>query len=293
MDYRENVYVDKDHPVFKTPRFLDHQGQPTQKLLDLADPHKKDGLVWSVFMTFNKLDYDFWLPRLGELVYGRPIENVSYIAPHFWRPVAPPLSRYLWIYDNLKHPRIAASRGGKKEPKRLAEVAEHTDYWKDLAREGILNPGMDGCLEEPAELDLILDSPSFVIAVIARNSEDIFGEETWDRERDEIGKVIDLGLKFTEGKKAFYLMLITDKDKHEPAKLYDELIPRYRSDPDFLKNRLPHRSEAELDRLRGHLDRTSWSDIINMLRDSRVELPAGKRKIIKGLFEYLEKRNLA
>ena len=287
MDYRENIIVDKEHPAFRTSRFIDGDGKPSPKLVDLADPKKKDGLLWNTFQTLNKLENTVWLPPLGESVFGRPIEGVTYLAMLYWKEVFPPPERHIWLFDNFAHARVAQSRGAREDPGRLQEIAGHLDYWKDLAREGILSSYMEGCLENSLELDLILDSPSFMMAVIARNTEDIFTEETWDRERDEIGKVIDLGLVLTRGKKSLYVLIVTDRETHDPLKAYDRLLPSYRSELDFLRKKLPHRDDAELERLQGRIDRTTWSKISEVLGSIEKSYPLGKRKLISNLSEYL------
>ena len=292
MSYQDNIIVDKGHPAFRTSRFIDSEGNPTSQLHDLGNPKKKEGILWNTFQTLNKLENTIWLPPLGESIFGRPIEGVTYLAMLYWKVVAPPPPRHLWLFENLDHDRVTQSRGAKEYPERLKEISGHLDYWKDLAREGILNTYMEGCMENPLELDLVMDSPSFMIAIIGRNSEDIFTEETWDRERDEISKVIDLGLELTQGRKILYVLLVSDRESHDPPKAYDELLPRYRSEMGFLKQRLPHRTDAELERLQGRIDRTTWSHITDILISCGNSYPLGKRKFISNLHEYLLKNNL-
>ncbi|MBI4304597.1 MAG: hypothetical protein HY665_09720 [Chloroflexi bacterium] len=113
---------------------------------------------------------------------------------------------------------------------------------------------------------------------------------TWDKERDQIGRVIDVGLDLAQDKEFFFL-LVTDKIRHDPPQEYEQLLENYKHDPAFQEERSPHRTKDELKALAGHIGWLTWSDIFHIIKETTANFPYQKSLTDK-LEKYLELRQL-
>src|SRR5437868_1644361 len=90
--FTSSLFIDREHPVFGAPPFVDQEGQPTPKLLRLRTPGNGDAVAWSVFRTLLRLDAERWLPALLaglEILHLSPApgaEGREAISMDFWPP---------------------------------------------------------------------------------------------------------------------------------------------------------------------------------------------------------------
>jgi len=291
-DYRDNLYIDEEHPIFTGSKFVGRDGRPTKKMRDLFDPLSEDAVTWSVFRCLQRFDSRYWLKILMEKAFGTSCECADGIV-HFWRNAPPPKERLIWLLEHLDEMRVALSIGAQQYPDRIARVKMRLDHWLEVARRGHLRPGMLGCLEGDTELDALIEAPNFITAIEAKYTSDISLNTTWDTDRDQIGRVIDSGFTLSS-EKEFYFLLVTDSKHHASGKQksYERLIQYYQRDLEFLQRKLPHRAKKELQRLLGHVGWLTWSDIVVTIRQYEEIKTLEQRMLIEGLMTYLRTRHL-
>lgn len=290
--YRDNLYTDRDHSIFRGPKFVGRDGQPTKKMRHLCDPLSEDAVTWSVFRTLQRLDPKYWPRILMEKAYGVSCTSAN-SSVSFWRDVPPPKERLIWMLEHLDEMRIVHSRGAQRYPDRVERVKMRLNHWLEIAGKGHLRPRMLGCLEGDTELDALIETPHSIIAIEAKYTSDLSLDTRWDTDRDQIGRVIDSGLALAT-EKEFYFLLVTDAKCHAPGeeKSYEELIRHYQHDLEFVRRKLPHRAEEELHKLLGHIGWLRWSDIVETVRQSEAITTPEQKMHIEGLSAYLRARHL-
>jgi hypothetical protein len=145
-------------------------------------------------------------------------------------------------------------------------------------------------LEGATELDALIEYPRFLVAVEAKYTADLAPFTTWDSEREQLGRVIDIAIELSlqQGRPCF-AVLVTDRRSHHPPLLYEELAPRYQADQDFLREKLPHRRPDELARLRG-VGWVTWREVLDSV--DQQGLSGCERQLLTGLADYLKTRGL-
>lgn len=289
--YRDNLYIDRDDPIFDGPLFVGNGGRPTKKGIDLASPNSEDAITWSVFRTLVRIPPPQWLDGFlagaGLTVAGLPSGGVNV---DFWPKVAPPTSRLLWLLENLDDPRVANSRGAADDPNRLELLRERRVYYRDEVQKGRISCHELAVLEGETELDAVVEDSKFLVVIEAKYLSDLSPCTRWDTEREQFGRVIDIALELSEAReKPAYTVLITDRRTHEKPLLYETLVPRYQHDPSFLASRLSHRRKHELGRLAG-VGWTTWREVLNGVE--RRGLSKDLLHLLDGLDDYLRIRGL-
>jgi len=293
-DFRDNLYIDKDHPIFRGPLFVGQSGSPTKKARYLARRDSEDAVTWSVFRTLLRIAPCRWLNGFvrGATDVVPPILNtdmshmeIEYIK--FWPHVPAPQSRLVWLLDHLDDPRIQESEGGSHKPERLQRIRRRFPFYREKARTGCSVRGT-GVLEGATELDALVEHPRFLVAVEAKYTADL-SFPTWDSERDQLGRVIDIAIELSsQQRKPGFAVLVTDRRSHDPPKLYEHLAPRYQ-DREFLRKKLPHRTAEELDRLAG-VGWITWREVLDGI--DQQGLSGCERQLLCGLAAYLSVRRL-
>jgi len=294
-DFRDNLYIDKDHPIFRGPLFVGRNGSPTKKARDLSDPRSEDAVTWSVFRTLLRIAPCRWLNGFTRDPTGVTVPildadmsnmEIEYIK--FWPHVPAPQSRLLWLLDHLHDPRISEkSKGACANPKRLQRIRQRFSFYREKARAGCLLRGI-AVLEGATELDALIEYPRFLVAVEAKYTADL-SFPTWDSERDQLGRVIDIAIELSsQQRKPGFAVLVTDRRSHDPPKLYEHLAPRYQ-DREFLRKKLPHRTAEELDRLAG-VGWITWREVLDGV--DQDGLSGCERQLLCGLAAYLSVRGL-
>jgi hypothetical protein len=295
-DFRDNLYIDKDHPIFRGPLFVGQSGSPTKKARYLARRDSEDAVTWSVFRTLLRIAPCRWLNGFvrGATDVVPPILNtdmshmeIEYIK--FWPHVPAPQSRLLWLLDHLDDPRIQKSKGGSSDPERLQRIRRRLSLYREKARTGCLVRGT-GVLEGATELDALIEHPRFLVAVEAKYMADLGPDTKWDSEREQLGRVIDSAIELSlQQRKPSFAILVTDQRLHDSPLLYEKLAPRYQADWDFLKERLPHRSEDELKWL-VKAGWVTWKELLEGV--DQDGLSRCERQLLCGLAAYLSVREL-
>ncbi len=295
-DFRDNLYIDKDHPIFRGPLFVGRNGGPTKKARDLSDPLSEDAVTWSVFRTLLRIAPCRWLSRFVGDPTGAAVPISDTDMSHmeieytkFWPHVAAPQSRLLWLLDHLDDPRIQKSRGASADPERLQRIRQRLPNYRQKAQAGRLLRGI-AVLEGATELDALIEHPVFVVAIEAKYTADLSPDTTWDSEREQLGRVIDIAIELSlQQDKPCFAALVTDRYSHDPQLRYEKLAPHYQSDRGFLREKLPHRGPDELDRLRG-VGWITWREVLDGV--DQQGLSGCERQLLSGLADYLRTREL-
>jgi hypothetical protein len=302
-DFRDNLYIDKDHPILRGPLFVGRKGGPKKKARYLASPDSEDAVTWSVFRTLLRIASCRWLSRFVEDASGvagtildTEMTNMEIEYIKFWPHVPAPQSRLLWLLDHLDDPRISEKSKGacadraRPEPKRrLPRIRRRFPFYREKARTGCLVRGI-GVLEGATELDALIEHPSFLVAVEAKYTADLHPFTTWDSERDQLGRVIDIAIELSlQQRKPSFAVLVTDQRSHDSPLLYEKLAPLYQTDRGFLREKLPHRTAEELDRLAG-VGWITWREVLDGI--DQQGLSGCERQLLCGLAAYLSVRRL-
>lgn len=275
--YCQQLLLDCDHPIFQGRPFLGGGGRPTKKMRDLESPHSEDAVTWSIFRLLEGHFTDQpWLPELLALA-GCELEVSGLPQVTFWEKSYPPRSRLLWLLDHLDHPRVAGSRGARKDPARLRLIQENLAEYRQRILDGQAGR-YKWALEGPTEFDALIRAPGLLVAVEAKLYSDVAAEVTWDRERDQIARVVDAGRELA-GPDDFCFLLVTDRHHHDPPMLYEHLMADYQAGGSL---GLP------VDRL-GWL---TWGEIYGWLAGHRARCNAEQVARIGKLESYLAQRSL-
>jgi hypothetical protein len=275
--YCQQLLLDCDHPIFQGPLFRGRRGGPTKKMRDLQSPHSEDAVTWSVFRLLEGHFTDHpWLPELLALT-GCELGLSGPPQVTFWEKSYPTCSRLLWLLDHPDHPHVAGSRGARKAPDRLRLIRENLAEYRQRILDGQVGR-YKWVLEGPTEFDALIRAPGLLVAVEAKLYSDVAAEITWDKERDQIARVVDAGRELA-GLDSFCFLLITDRHHHDPPMLYEHLIADYRA-------------SGSLDLPANRLGWLTWGEIYHWLVGQRAHCSAEQLGWIDKLKRYLEGRSL-
>ena len=276
--YCQRLLLDCDHPIFRGPLFRGRSGGPTKKMRDLASPNSEDAVTWSVFRLLERHFAD--QPWLSELLPLAGCELAVSDTPQvsFWEKGYPPRSRLLWLLDNLDHPRVAESRGARRDPNRLRIVQQNLTAYRRRVQDGYVRGKHKWVLEGATEFDALIRCPGLLVAVEAKLYSDVATDVTWDTGRDQIARVVDAGRELA-GQDDSCFLLITDRQCHEPPKHYEQLMAHYRSSQSFA---LPA----------NRLGWLSWGDIYGWLDGRRTRCTTEQQNWTDRLGAYLAQRSL-
>jgi len=134
--------------------------------------------------------------------------------------------------------------------------------------------------EGPSEVDVTLELDSVVFFVEAKYRSGLATGTTYDEERDQIVRNLDVGLSYSKKlKKRFFLLIITNEDK-PPA-----LLTCYRKHPAELARKLPYQKGLDLTSC---VAWTNWREIMNTLKGKLKEFSLAERRFVNDLLEYLQ-----
>ncbi len=293
--YCDNLLLDCDAPIFEGPLFRAKRGGPMKKLKDLMSPNSEDAVTWSVF---RMLERHFkavpWVQGLLRVACGESI-HVTCPEPSmcFWELGWPQDRRLLWLLDHSHEPRIAGSAGNGKDPKRIPNVKANQAEYRQRVLSGKIRGRAAWILEGPTQFDVLIRCPGVLVAMEAKYTSDIDDHVRWDAGRDQIGRVIDVGLSVAQQEhRELYFLLITDGKPHVLPLLYEQLMPSYQSDLAFLAKRLPHRPSEELEGLQNHVGWISWRQIVDWLDQQHSSLDASQHQWLTRAQWYLQQRHL-
>lgn len=272
------LLLDCDDPVFEGPLFRGKDDRPTKKMRDLTSPNSEDAVTWSVFRLLEQYFTDQpWLAGLL-LIAGCRVEINGIPRVSFWEKGYPPMSRLLWLLDNIDNPCVAKSSGARRDPGRLRLVRQNLAEYRRNVVESKIRGNHKWVLEGPTEFDVLIRAPRLLVAVETKLYSDVATEVWWDKGRDQIARVVDVGMEMA-GADDFCFLLVTDRRRHEPPKRYEQLIAHYKSGQSL---GLP------MDRL-GWL---TWGEIFGWLDGRRAHCTPEQVLWIDRLGPYLAKRSL-
>jgi hypothetical protein len=276
--YCQQLLLDCDDPIFQGRLFRGRDGGPTKKMRDLESRNSEDALTWSVFRLLERHFADQpWLPELLTLA-GCELAVSGTPQVGFWERGYPPKERLLWLLDNLDHPRVAESQGARQDPDRLRVVRQNLAEYRQRVQDGKTRGRYKWVLEGPTEFDALIRSHKLLVAVEAKLYSDVAADVTWDKERDQIARVVDAGRELA-GQNDFCFLLITNRRRHQPPKLYEQLMAQYRSSPPF--DLPPNR-----------LGWLTWGEIYDWLEGRCASCGAEQSAWIDKLAPYLAQRSL-
>jgi hypothetical protein len=245
---------------------------------DLASPHSEDAMTWSVFRLLEGYFADHpWLLELLALA-GCEVEVSGPPQVTFWDKGYPPRSRLLWLLDHLDHPRVVGSSGARKDPARLRLVQQNLAEYRQRIQDGQIRRRNKWVLEGPTEFDAVIRAPGLLVAMEAKLYSDIAVQVTWDKERDQIARVVDAGRELA-GPDDFCFLLITDRHHHDPPMLYEHLMADYRA-------------SGSLGLPANRLGWLTWGEIYAWLAERSANCSAEQVGWIDRLKSYLVQRSL-
>lgn len=133
--------------------------------------------------------------------------------------------------------------------------------------------------EGQTEIDVTMESDRLVIFVECKYKSELATRTTYDVERDQIVRNLDVGLGYSrEINKRFYLLIVTN-DPQPPG-----LFLHYREHPNELIRKLPYRRQLDL---ASCLAWTNWKEIGNALNEKIERFSAVERRYIDDLLQHL------
>jgi hypothetical protein len=145
--------------------------------------------------------------------------------------------------------------GGQFKTQTSTQVS--IELWKPVAPPpALLLNGDEGI----SEIDISLESPSWVWFIEAKYTSDISEGTTTRPDRDQVLRNIDVGSYYAGVREFFFALLILDKARSPKGV---SAIERYQQDFGEIRRRLPHRPDA-LSNLRG-VALLSWMDVAEVL----------------------------
>ena len=100
-DYRDNLFIDKEHPVFRGSKFIGRQGVEAKKMKHLRHFISEDAVTWSVCRTLSRLDPAYWLKRIIEEAFNRTNGDIYSSGLFLWHDVPAPKARLKWLLNSL------------------------------------------------------------------------------------------------------------------------------------------------------------------------------------------------
>jgi hypothetical protein len=113
-------------------------------------------------------------------------------------------------------------------------------------------------VEGNSEIDVVIESKSFLVYIEAKLEADISMRTTYDPRRNQIVRNIDCVLEAATARTPQFWMFVRDVGS---GRAYVELIRQYRDRPEILFHELPHRDPAVLRELARSLVLLTWRDI--------------------------------
>lgn len=288
---QQALLLDWDAPELRGPLFLRPDGVVRKKLADLASSRSDNAITWSVLRTLQHLPSAGWLPPL----LGIPDDAAERepVAFDWWPSIAPTPARLLWLLDHTDGLVPADSAQQETATARLAKVTQQAERWRQQIAAGTYRG--DGILEPSFEADLTISTPGALVLIVGLYRRDIERRTFWDPQRDTLARGLEAALALAGPIRTPWLLLLTDDYRHEGPDLramaYESLAVRYR-DPAFLAARLPHLTNAEHQRLAGHLRWLSWADLLDVVLDHSSRVPPEGRLTLRRLVDYLKEKRL-
>ena len=230
-----------DFPIVDRDKLLAHRSGKALKRI-LTSPQSEDWVTWTVMRLLQRTDTSTWWPAIIDLAAANGAGSLPRRdAPPtvtLWRSIpAPP------EYEKRSRARMAKSDNPR---------------WRERAR----NPK---AVEGPTEVDIALKGSSYSAFIEAKLHSDISEGTTYDPERNQILRNIDCAIEQAGGRSPWFWMFVKDRN---PEWRYQQLIEKYRKEPESLAHHLPHRDPATLARMARGIAVIAWRELLPLLPDT-------------------------
>ena len=232
-----------EFPIIDPKELRSHRKGKALKRI-LTSPQSEDWVTWTVMRALGRVGRTVWWPKVVDLASENGAD-VDSLPPRdappnmaLWHSVPTPPG-----YENRSRARMA----GSSDP-----------CWQERAR----NPGP---VEGDTEVDIALDGLSYLIFVEAKLGSDVSERTSYDPERNQILRNIDCAIERAGDRRPYFWMFVKDRS---PERLYWKLIRDYRTKPESLARRLPHRDPAVLARMTKGIAVIEWRDLVSLLPDT-------------------------
>jgi hypothetical protein len=206
-----------------------------------SSPMSEDYVTWNMMRLLQLTDACLWWPKL--LALARK-ENPSSIFPGMenefpeldvWQKCLSPQE-----YERLSRERMA-----------------HSNNPSLVARSKNASP-----VEGETEVDLVIRGRSYLIHVEAKLESDVSMKTTYDPDRNQIIRNVDVLLEESNHRVPIFWMFVKDKGS---ARAYTQLTDLYRTDPETLAVALPHRDPSVLWVIAQRITLLEWCDLLALL----------------------------
>lgn len=213
----------------------------------LTSSHSEDWVSWTVMRMLQRRGTTKWWPKVVDvaLVHGANTKDLYHSLPNvdMWRSVPSP-------YEYERASRVRMKKSSNPD-------------WNIRATNR-------KAVEGNTEVDIVFSSSDYLIFVEAKLLSPISRRTKYDPDRNQILRNIDCVIEEAGARKPHFWMFVKDRDPRyrDPNSLhYSDLIQQYRSDPESLASKLPHRDFDTLAYIAQGIAVIEWRDLISILPD--------------------------
>jgi len=281
-DHRDNLTVDVENSLV-----LDRAAQ-----LRSEDSHS--ALLWNTFRSLEKIDRNVWLPRLLTFALGHDDAakrrlrgmlhgtDLNAAAFHWWGRHDVPPSRHEWLRDAAINSTLDLGHYPERYlPEKKQEVQRLVDSDIDL--------------EDPVETPLVIETPEWMLGILAVYKGNLRQNTCFDAHRDQVLQWLDAG-SWNAARKGLHLMTLV---LYTDGRTYNgetrQLVRRYQGREEVLRGRLPHRDDTSvLQEAARWLGDLRWRDLGALLLDAKDEARLGifDQAILDELIKYLARKDI-
>jgi len=281
-DHRDNLTVDVENALVQ------------DRAAQLRSEDSQSALLWNVFRSLEKIDLNVWLPRfltfaiaedntakrrLEALLHSSSLEQATF---HWWNRYDLPPSRHEWLREAALHSNLDLGHyPARYLPEKKAEVRR------------MLASDLD--LEDPVEMPLTIETPTWMLGILAVYKGNLRQHTRFDAHRDQVLQWLDAGSYHAAQNNKRFLTLVIYTDGRTYNSETRALVRRYQNRSEVLRGRLPYRHDDEiLTEASQWLGDVRWRDIGALLLDSKEEARLGlfDQTILDELVKYLSRKDV-
>ena len=199
----------------------------------LTSPNSEDWVSWTVFRTLPR--QPGWWASLREVAALEGAALASEPTVSLWRSLPSPPE-----YERASRARMAASS--------QAVLRDRAELSKPV--------------EGNTEVDIVLEHQDLLWFIEAKLHSDLSANTTYDPERNQLVRNIDVLLEQAGGRRSVMSLLVLDR---RSDRFYSRLVKSYKEDPSKLRALLPHRPAVDVDSVLRDLHVLLWSDLLPLL----------------------------
>jgi hypothetical protein len=280
-DHRDNLTVDVSNVLVQ------------ERASQLRSEDSPCALLWNTFRALQKLDSRLWIPRILLHALGvkkgsprlRTLLRPSHLSDpqfHWWHRFDLPPSRHDWLRDQATN----ASLDLHHYPARY--LAQKKAEASRLLQEGLP-------LEERVEVPLLVETPAWMLGVLAVYRGNLRQNTCFDARRDALLRLLDAGTHAAAAADKKFLSLVLYTDPRTYNTETKQLVDQYRGHADVLTARLPHRQDRDVLRQAAQgIGAMRWRDLGGILLDIKDEERMGlfDSTSLDELIKYLARKEV-